>query len=122
MKLEHVGIYAHDTKALADWYADTLAFRIVRTLEKEGRPPIYFLAAEEGGEIEILPTQEAHVERALTQRGFSHLGLIIDHFEETEAYLNGKGIRLEGVRDTSNGWKIGYLQDPDGNTIELVRR
>lgn len=122
MKLEHFGIYARDTKALADWYADTLAFRVVRTLEKEGRPPIYFLAAQEGGEIEILPTQKAHAERTLNHGGFSHLGLIIDDFEETEAYLNGKGIGLEGVRDTSNGWKIGYLQDPEGNTIELVRR
>ena len=122
MKLEHFGIYAHDTRALADWYADILAFRIVRTLEKEGRPPIFFLAAEEGGEIEILPTQEAHIERALTQGGFSHLGLIIDSFETTEAHLNSKGIRLEGVRETSNGWKIGYLQDPEGNKIELVRR
>lgn len=122
MKLEHFGIYAHDTKALADWYRNTLGFSVVRTLEKEGRPPIYFLAADEGGEIEILPTQEAHADRTLNHGGFSHLGLIIDDFEETEAYLNGKGIRLEGVRNTSNGWKIGYLQDPEGNMIELVRR
>ena len=122
MRLEHFGIYARDTEALANWYVNTLGFRVVRTLEKEGRPPIYFLAAEGDSEIEILPTQEAHAKRTLNQGGFSHLGLIIDDFEETEAYLNSQGIRLEGVRDTSNGWKIGYLQDPEGNVIELVRR
>jgi len=122
VRLEHFGIYARDTQALADWYADVLGFRVVRTLEKEGRPPIFFLAAAEGGEVEILPTQEAHLDRSLTQGGFSHIGLVIDDFEAMESGLNTKGIRLEGVRETSNGWKIGYFQDPEGNTIELVRR
>jgi catechol 2,3-dioxygenase-like lactoylglutathione lyase family enzyme len=122
MKLEHLGIYAHDTKVLAEWYCKTLGFSIVRTLEKEGRPPIYFLVADEGGEIEILPTDEPRVERKLNQAGFSHIGLIISDFEETENALNEKGITLEGVRETSNGWKIGYLKDPEGNVLELVRR
>lgn len=122
MKLEHFGIYARDTEALANWYINTLGFRVVRTLEKEGRPPIYFLAASEGGEIEILPTQEPHAERSLNQGGFSHIGLIIDDFAAVEANLDKKGICLEGVRDTSNGWKIGYLQDPEGNVLEIVRR
>ena len=122
MRLEHFGIYAEDTQALADWYRDVLGFRVVRTLEKEGRPPVYFLAADEGGEIEILPTKEAHAERTLSQGGFSHIGLIIDDFEAVGRKLHAKGITLEGVRDTSNGWKIGYFTDPEGNTIELVRR
>jgi catechol 2,3-dioxygenase-like lactoylglutathione lyase family enzyme len=122
VKLEHIGVYAQDTQALAEWYASTLGFHVVRTLEKEGRPPIYFLAADEGGEIEILPTEEPHATRSLNQGGFSHIGLVIDDFEATESRLDGKGIRLDGVRETSNGWKIGYFQDPEGNTIELIRR
>ena len=122
MKLEHFGIYARDTKALADWYCDVLGFFVVRTLEKEGRPPIFFLAADEGGEIEILPTSEPHLERKLNQAGFSHIGLIIADFEGLEQALGAKGIALEGVRETSNGWKIGYFKDPEGNVLELVRR
>lgn len=122
MKLEHFGVYAHDTKALADWYIGTLGFHVVRTLEKEGRPPIYFLAPPGGGEIEILPTKEPHAERSLSQGGFSHVGLIVEDFGAAEAQLSAKGIQLEGVRETSNGWKIGYLDDPEGNTIEIVCR
>ena len=122
MRLEHFGLYALDTKALADWYTDVLGFRVVRRLEKEGRPPIFFLAADEGGEIEILPTTEPRVDRTLNQAGFSHIGFIVEDFAVVEANLDEKGIRLEGVRDTSNGWKIGYLNDPEGNTIEFVRR
>ena len=99
-----------------------LGFSIVRTLKKEGRPPIFFLAAEEGGEIEILPTHEPHLERRLNHVGFSHIGLVIRDFEGLEQQLNAKGITLEGVRETSNGWKIGYFKDPEGNMLELVQR
>ena len=122
LRLEHFGIYSEDTKGLADWYTDVLGFRVVRTLEKDGRPPIFFLAADQGGEVEILPTKEPHIDRSLSQGGFSHIGLIIDDFEAVESRLSRKGIQLEGVRDTSNGWKIGYCEDPEGNTIEFVRR
>jgi len=122
MRVEHFGIYSPNTKALADWYIRTLGFRIVRTLEKEGRPPIFFLAASDGGEIEILPTNEPHIERTLNQGGFSHIGLVIDDFEAVEANLKRHGVSLHDVRATSNGWKIGYAEDPDGNTVEFVRR
>jgi len=122
VRIDHFGIYSGDTKTLADWYVAALGFRIVRTLEKEGRPPIYFLAAAHGGEIEILPTKEPHVKRALSDGGFSHVGLIVDDFEAVEERLRDRGVTLEGVRETSNGWKIGYTEDPDGNTIEFVRR
>ena len=122
MKLEHFGIYAHDTKALTDWYCDVLGFSVVRTLEKQGRPPIFFLAADEGGELEILPTSEPRLERKLNQPGFSHIGLIISDFAGLEQALAARGIALEGVRETSNGWKIGYFKDPEGNVLELVQR
>jgi len=122
MKLEHFGIYAHDTKALADWYCEMLGFSVVRTIEKQGRPPIYFLTVGDGGEIEILPTKEPRSERTLNQAGFSHIGLIVDDFEKAEDALREKGATLEGVRETSTGWKIGYFKDPEGNLLEIVRR
>jgi len=121
MKLEHFGIYAHDTESLADWYRKTLGFSVVRTIEKEGRPPIFFLAAG-GGEIELLPTDEPRVERKLNHAGFSHIGIVVEDFEKTERMLREKGVILEGVRKTSNGWMIGYFEDPEGNALEIVSR
>jgi len=122
MKVEHFGIYAHDTESLAGWYQETLGFTVVRTIEKEDRPPIFFLATDEGGEIELLPTNKPRVERKLNYAGFSHIGLIVDDFEKTERMLREKGVILEGVRKTSNGWMIGYFEDPEGNVLEIVSR
>ena len=122
MYAEHVGLYAADPVALAKWYIVTLGFEVVRTLEKEGRPPIYFLKGDQGLVIEILPTGAAHPTRELSDPGYSHLGLIVEDFDQAAASLQSKGVSLSNVRQTSNGWTIGYFDDPEGNRLEIVYR
>ena len=122
MNAEHIGIYATDTTQLSQWYIDVLGFKIVRTLEKEGRPPIFFLEAEEGLSIEILPTKSPRSERQLSDPGYSHIGLIVDDFDEVVASLQDKGISVQDIRTTTNGWTIGYFNDPEGNRLEMVYR
>jgi catechol 2,3-dioxygenase-like lactoylglutathione lyase family enzyme len=122
MRVEHLGIYATDPEGLSQWYREKLGFSVVRTLEKEGRPPIYFLKGEGGWEIEILPSPSSRPDKQLTDPGYSHIGLVVDSFEQTERLLKSKGISLHDVRDTSNGWKIGYFEDPEGNILEIVYR
>ena len=123
MKLEHVGIYAKDVEVMRQWYCEVLGLKVIRKLEKAGRPPIYFLSGEEGGLIiEILPTTAERKERELMDPGYSHVALEVDDFDEVESYLRSKGVELFGVRMTSVGWKIGYFKDPEGNILELVKR
>lgn len=124
IKLEHLGIHAKDPEALSDWYCDTLGLEVTQKLEKSGRPPVYFLRSEVGGgKIEILPIiQENEKGRELKTSGFTHIGFTTNDFKEAIAYLGSRGISLHGVRDTSRGWKIGYFEDPEGNTIEIVQR
>jgi len=123
MTLEHIGIYARDVEALKNWYCDVLKLKVIRKLEKPGRPPIYFLAGEGGGLIvELLPTNAERKGRELMDPGYSHIALEIDDFDEVESYLKSKGVELFGVRMTSVGWKIGYFKDPEGNIIEIVKR
>jgi catechol 2,3-dioxygenase-like lactoylglutathione lyase family enzyme len=122
MKVEHLGIYASDPEGLSRWYCERLGFSVVRKLEKEGRPPIYFLKGEAGWEIEILPSPSSPRKRELTDPGYSHVGIVVEDFDQTVASLESKGISLHDVRDTSIGWKIGYFEDPEGNRLEIVHR
>jgi catechol 2,3-dioxygenase-like lactoylglutathione lyase family enzyme len=122
MKVEHLGIYATDPEGLSRWYRERLDFSVVRKLEKEGRPPIYFLKGEAGWEIEILPSPSSPHKRELTDPGYSHIGLVVEDFDQTAAFLQSKGISLHDVRETSIGWKIGYFEDPEGNRLEIVYR
>jgi catechol 2,3-dioxygenase-like lactoylglutathione lyase family enzyme len=122
MNAEHIGIYARDSSRLSRWYIDNLDFSIIRTLEKEGRPPIFFLQGAKGLVIEILPTGSSQHPRELTEPGYSHIGIVVDNFDQAAASLKSKGITLRDVRSTSNGWTIGYFDDPEGNRLELVHR
>ncbi|HEY47059.1 MAG TPA: VOC family protein [Anaerolineae bacterium] len=122
MNAEHIGIFARDTVALSRWYLETLGFKVIRTLEKEGRPPIFFLKGEKGMVIEILPTTSSHVARELSDPGYSHIGLVVQDFDQAASSLQSKGVSLHDVRTTSNGWTIGYFNDPEGNRLEIVYR
>ncbi|MGD8813205.1 MAG: VOC family protein [Anaerolineales bacterium] len=122
MFAEHIGIYAGDPVELAKWYIEIFGLDIVRTLEKEGRPPIYFLQADQGMVIEILPSKTQRPARELTDPGYSHIGFIVDDFDQASATLKEKGVSLFNVRQTSNGWTIGYFNDPEGNRLEIVYR
>jgi catechol 2,3-dioxygenase-like lactoylglutathione lyase family enzyme len=122
VNIEHIGIYAKDSAALADWYAKSLLLDEVRRIEKEGRPPVVFLKGASDVVIEILPTSESAVPRELSTPGFTHLGIVVDDLGAEQARLAELGVEMWGIRATSNGWKIGYFHDPEGNTLELIQR
>jgi catechol-2,3-dioxygenase len=122
MNVEHVGIYAQDSAALADWYAKVLQLSELNRIEKEGRPPIVFLRGEKGAVVEILPTDTASIERDLKCPGFTHLGIVVDDLDAQQKRLAGLDVEMWGIRATSNGWKIGYFHDPEGNILELIQR
>jgi len=122
MNVEHIGLYASDSGALAAWYRDVLELRVVSRIEKPGRPPIVFLQGVSGAILEILPTQAAAGDREVDRPGFTHLGLPVANLDTEKARLEKQGVEVWGVRSTSNGWTIGYLRDPEGNILELIQR
>ena len=101
-KAEHIGIYAKDPVGLSNWYMDKLGFKVIRTLEKEGRPPIYFLEGNGGTVLEILPTNLTKSERELSAPGFSHLGLVVADFEKSQQKLEENGVMVENVRNEAS--------------------
>lgn len=121
MNVEHVGIYATDSVALAEWYAKALGLREIRRIERDGRPPVVFLQGEKGAVIEILPTDVESATRDLKCPGYTHLGIVVDDFVGEKDRLAAHGVKFSGVRTTSNGWTIGYFEDPEGNILELVQ-
>lgn len=122
MNCEHVGLYARDPVALADWYCATLGFTVARKLDRGEKPPVFFLTAGSGVQLEILPTERPPAKRELDGPGFTHLGLVVGDFSATEQHLRAHHVELWGVRTTSNGWRIGYFNDPEGNILEVIQR
>lgn len=122
MNVEHIGIYARDSAALAEWYAKVLDLNETRRIEKDGRPPVVFLQGERGAVIEILPTDVETAPHDLKHPGYTHLGIAVDDLAGEQERLGAHGVEVTGVRTTSNGWTIGYFEDPEGNILELIQR
>jgi len=122
VNIEHVGIYANDSADLSSWYARVLQMTEIHRIEKEGRPPVVFLQGESGAVVEILPTDARPVEHDLSCPGFTHLGIVVDDLDAEQARLARLGVEMWGIRATSNGWRIAYFNDPEGNVLELIQR
>ena len=80
------------------------------------------MKGENGVVIEILPTSSSQQKRELSDPGYSHIGIVVEDFERATSTLQSKGIEPQDVRTTSNGWTIGYFEDPEGNRLEIVYR
>jgi len=106
--VEHAGIYLEEKVAAetADWYAKTFGFE-----KKEGRLA-YFISGKGSGRIEIIKTPSPIK---------YHIAIRVSNFEAACEYLRKMGIELEEPQ-TSNGYKIVFLKDPDpaGNRVCLV--
>ncbi len=122
MNVEHVGLYAADSAALAKWYEDVLQLQVVNRIEKAGRPPVVFLQGASGAVVEILPTEAAGGDRKVNRPGFTHLGLPVADLDAEKRRLESRGVEVWGLRTTSNGWTIAYFCDPEGNALELIQR
>jgi len=123
MHIEHIGVYARDTASLSDWYTRALQLHEIRRIERgDGRQPVIFLQGETGAVVELLPTGESALAKDLKTPGFTHLGIVVGNLEVEAERLRTLGIAVRDIRETSNGWTIGYFSDPEGNILELVQR
>lgn len=120
--IEHIGIAARDTTALADWYCETLGFRIVS--RSDDTPPSYFVAAPNGTMLEVISANQApRTEHDPRDAGIRHICIGVEDFEETVAELKGKRVTFTGeVIDLPSGGKVVFFTDPEGNLLHLVHR
>ena len=66
-----------------------------------------------------LAPQRPSDERSL--QGASHLAFKVDDIDDTfDALISKGGIKLNPPVEDSPGVKVCYLQDPEGNWVELV--
>ena len=120
--IEHIGIAARDTTALAQWYCETLSFRIVS--QSGDTPPSYFVAAPNDAMLEIISANDApRADHDPRDAGLRHIAIGVDDFEGTVAGLKEKGVTFTGeVIDLPTGGKVIFFADPEGNLLHLVHR
>ena len=135
--MNHTGFVVRDVEKATMFYRDVIGLTVVTTYEREGSPisqvvgyenahlRVALLSIEEGHILELI--QYVHPpgsERATEERstlGGTHLAFNVEDIEQTFQQLVSNGVRgLNPPAEVAPGRKACYMQDPDGNWIELI--
>lgn len=119
--IEHVAIFAKDTKALSDWYAKMFDLKLVYDNGKG----TYFLAFPSGDMIEFCSSQEPSGTTADKACGIRHLALTVDaqDFDEVVAKLKEAGAPVvTDVAESKTGVKTFFFRDIEDNVSHLICR
>ncbi len=118
--VEHIAIYAKDTKALTDWYVQMFDGKIVHDNGKGN----YFVAFSNGSLIEISPNEAAENQpTAMDEAGIRHIALATDDLEAAAAKVRASGVEiLKEAVVNAKGVGTMFFRDPDGNILHLISR
>ena len=115
--IEHFAIASPNPKRLAEWYVSNLEFEI--SFEYAGN---YFVQAQNGGLIEIIPAEGERTEAALRTPGMRHIAISVDDFDAGYAQLQAQGVKFEGEPYMSGENRLVFFADGDGNLVHLIKR
>ena len=136
--LNHSGIVVEDLERSVHFYRDVIGLEVVRTIDRDGGPISQvvgyenthlkgaLLSLNDGHVIELIQYIRPKVAERPTQEravlGGSHIAFNVDDIQKTMDELTGNGAKqLNPPVETAPGRKACYMQDPDGNWIELLQ-
>ena len=117
--MEHIAIFAKDTKALADWYVRVFDFKIVYDNGKG----TYFVAAPDKSMIEICVADTEPRKTTAAESGIRHIALSTDNIEEMTKLLTDEGVEVvTPMKISDKGVGTFFFRDIEGNIVHLIQR
>jgi glyoxylase I family protein len=118
--IEHVALASPDPERLARWYVEHLGFAIAAHFPST---KICFVKAPNGSMLEVVSCNESpRGEQHLRDIGLRHLAIAVSDFESVYALLKAAGVTFISEPEMSNGARIVFFTDPDGNYLHLIPR
>lgn len=115
--LEHTAIASPDPRGLAQWYVDHLEFQINYAYNGN-----YFVKAANGTVLEIMPSQGETLEPKFHDPGIRHLAIAVEDFDQAHQHLREQGVRFLNEPTESQGNRLVFFSDRDGNILHLIHR
>ncbi len=118
--IEHIAIYAKDTKALSDWYAEMFDGEIVYDNGKG----TYFVAFSNKSMIEFcLNDKEPNQITGTEAPGIRHIAFMVDDINEAAEKVKVTGAEiLKDVAVSAKGIGTMFFRDPEGNILHFISR
>ncbi len=115
--LEHTAIASPDPARLANWYVDTLGFRINHVYGGN-----YFVKAPNGAMLEIIPSEGERNGEGMRTPGIRHIAVMVEDFDRALALLKDRGVKTVGEPFENQGNRLAFFADGDGNLLHLIHR
>ena len=118
----HVAIKVTDLDRSLDYYQKRLGFpEMLRLFNDDGTTWLVYLRITDEQYLEIFPGAENDRAPGWDANGVNHICFTIDDLDATVARIEAAGITLlSPAKDGVDGNRQAWLEDPDGNRIELM--
>ena len=115
--LEHTAIASPDPEKLANWYVKYLDFHINHTYAGN-----FFVKAQNGTMLEIIPSEGDRAPQKMKDPGIRHLAILVEDFDAAHRDLKAKQVNFLTDDFTTQGNRLIFFSDADGNILHLIHR
>jgi len=126
MYLSYCGIRVRDLERSLKFYTELFGLReVARGDHRKYGAGIYVLLRDmrSGQKLELnwYPEGSIHAAPYTPGEGLDHIAFVVDDLKRTYNGLLAKGVKPTNIDPSStDGW-LAYVQDPDGNWIEIYQ-
>ena len=120
--LGHVAIKVTDLDRSLDYYVNKLGLPEMMRLEKDdGSVWLVYLRITDEQYLEVFPGAENDRAPGWNANGMNHMCLAVDDIDVVLAQIEAAGLQLLlPLKTAIDGNRQAWLEDPDGNRIELM--
>ncbi len=80
------------------------------------------MRARNGSLIEIIPSEGDRAPQKMKDPGIRHLAVMVDNFDAAHGQLKSKQVHFLGEPFTTQGNRLVFFADCDGNILHLIER
>ena len=120
--LGHVAIKVTDLDRSLDYYVNKLGFpEMLRLSKDDGTVWLVYLRITDTQYLEVFPGAENDRAPGWDANGMNHMCLTVDNIDEVLTRIAAAGLTLLlPLKTAIDGNRQAWLEDPDGNRIELM--
>ncbi|OEO29955.1 lactoylglutathione lyase [Devosia insulae DS-56] len=118
----HVAIKVTDLDRSLDYYINKLGFpEMLRLHKDDGSVWLVYLRITDTQYLEVFPGAENDRAPGWNANGMNHMCLTVENIDDTLAQVAAAGLELLlPLKTAIDGNRQAWLEDPDGNRIELM--
>ncbi|MCH9016679.1 MAG: VOC family protein, partial [Chloroflexi bacterium] len=112
--INHITYNVKDKDAALKWYQDILGVKQIPKMVDSDH--LYWLQLPSGAMIHIIENEDA------PSAPSHHTAFEVDEIDAAHQELEGMGIECTDIQTRNDGQRAFYLNDPDGNRIEICTK